>query len=158
MALEQLQRLLGPLQDRLRAIAVRGIVRLVKDTTMLQELQVSLLAGEVVGRAERFQEYGLTSQPRLPDSNGAAEAVVLRIGGAREHPVIVALDDRRFRPTDLQPGEVSLYTHEGTRVNLKAGGKVEVLAATEVKLDAQGGDQVVMHDPTQRAGEGKPLA
>lgn len=95
----------------------------------LQVLQLQVLAGETKDGVELFEPYGHTGVA-LP----GAESVVAFLDGGRTHAVALVQTDRRYRPTDLQPGEVALYNHEGTRVVLRNGGKVEVLAATEVKV------------------------
>ena len=48
----------------------------------------------------------MTSHP-LP----GADALVLAVGGIRQHPVIL-IDDRRYRVRELAEGEVCLYTDE----------------------------------------------
>src|SRR3990167_2011860 len=95
----------------------------------LQVLQLQVLAGETKDGVELFEPYGHTGVA-LP----GAEGVVAFLDGGRPHAVALVQTDRRYRPTDLQPGEVALYNNEGTRVVLRKGGKVEVLAATEVKV------------------------
>lgn len=95
----------------------------------LQVLQIQLLAGEAKDGVELFEPYGHTGVA-LP----GAESLIGFVGGSRSHGVALVQTDRRYRPTDLQPGEVALYNHEGTRVVLRNGGKVEVLAASEVKV------------------------
>ncbi|MGK4310073.1 phage baseplate assembly protein V [Pseudomonas mosselii] len=95
----------------------------------LQSLQVALLEGEAKEGVELFEPYGLTGVA-LP----GAEGLIAFLGGHRTHGVALVQTDRRYRPVDLQPGEVALFNHEGTRVVLRNGGKVEVLAAAEVKV------------------------
>jgi len=133
--LERIQRLFDPLVRRVALLAGRGIVRLVKDSTLLQELQLSILAGETAADVERFQEYGFTSVPKRPNPDGQAEAVVLHLGGGRDHAVVVAVDDRRYRLKALAEGEVALYDDLGTKVHLKRGGELQLSAVT-AKIDA----------------------
>jgi phage gp45-like len=115
-------RLLAPLARRvLLAIGV-GRVRRVDDGGDLQRLQVSLLAAEDRDGVERYQPYGLSSHPMV-----GADAVVVSVAGSRDHPVAIAVDDRRHRPRGLQPGEVCLYTHvAGQRVTLLADGTIRI--------------------------------
>lgn len=115
---------IAPLSRRLRLLAGRAVIRLVRDSLKEQGVQLSLLAGEV-GDAERYQHYGFTSHPH-PDS----EAVVLSIGGSREHLVVVADGDRRYRLKSLAQGEVALYTDEGDSIILKRGKIAEVNTGT----------------------------
>lgn len=125
----EMRQMLAPLARRLRLLVSRGVVRGVSDGAKLQELQLDLLADEVRGGVERFQQYGLTSYP-LP----GAEAVVVAVGGSRDHLVALAVDDRRYRSLDLAPGEVALYNNTGTRVVLRQGGVIEITAATKVRM------------------------
>lgn len=123
-------RALRPLAQAVRLMVGRALVHLVDDATRLQSLQVGLLADEV-RNAERFQQYGFTSHPQP-----GAEAVAVCAGGARDHVLVIAVDDRRYRLRSLAQGEVALYTDEGDRIHLQRGGIVRVQAATKVIVDA----------------------
>jgi len=129
--LDDLRRLIRPLQILLANVVSRAVVRRVDDGPKMQLLQVALLEGEVRGDLERFQGYGLTSVPK-----DGAEAVVVFPGGRRDHGLVVAVDDRRFRLVGLEEGEVALYTDEGDRIHMKRGGIVEVKAGTKAVVDA----------------------
>lgn len=125
--------LLRPLKVRIANSIARGVVQLVDDATKLQLLQVAVLqllrkGNEDIDDCERFQNYGFSSVP-LP----GAEAVLLFPNGDRGHPLVLAVDDRRHRPTSGQPGEVAIYTDEGDFVRLARGHIVLVDGAT-VKL------------------------
>ena len=41
----------------------RAVIKMVDDSLKMQGVQISLLAGEVAEKVERFQEYGFTSHP-----------------------------------------------------------------------------------------------
>lgn len=124
-----MQRALRPMAQRLQLMISRAVVALVGDGTRLQSLQVQLLAGEARSDVERFQQYGFTSHP-----HPGAEAVAASVAGNRDHVLVLAVDDRRYRLRNLAQGEVALYTDEGDRIVLKRGGVVEVHAATKVRL------------------------
>lgn len=124
-----LQRALQPMRQRLALMLSRAVVLLVDDDKSLQSLQVSLLADETRDDVERFQNYGFTSRP-LP----GAEAIAGAIAGMRDHVVVLAVDDRRYRLRGLQGGEVAIYTDEGDKLVLKRGGVMEMTAATKVRL------------------------
>lgn len=120
MTIESLvHRVLEPLRQRVANVVTRAVVSLVADTTKLQQLQVSSL-GETRDGCERFQQYGFTSVPLV-----GAEAVMLSVGGLPDHVLIVAVDDRRYRKTGLQPGEAALYNHEGAYLLVKTGSSLE---------------------------------
>lgn len=126
---QALQRLFRPLAQRVQLMVARAVLQLVDDSTKLQALQVTLLADELRTDVERFQNYGFTSHP-----HAGAEAVAVCVAGSRDHVVVLAVDDRRYRMTALAQGEVAIYTDEGDHIVLKRGGTVEVLAATKVDV------------------------
>lgn len=124
-----MSRLLAPLRQSLRLMVGRAVLELVDDTRKLQSLQVSLLADEVRDDVERVQQYGFTSHP-----HPGAEAVAVCVAGNRDHALVIAVDDRRYRLTGLAAGEVALYTDEGDKIVLKRGGTIEVTASTKVRI------------------------
>lgn len=124
-----LERAMRPFMQRLQLMVGRAVVSLVKDGLKLQGLQVTLLADEVRDEVERFQQYGFTSHP-----HPGAEALVVCVAGNRDHAVVVAVDDRRFRLKSLQQGEVALYTDQGDKVVLKRDGVIELTASTKVRI------------------------
>lgn len=119
------------LRRRVLNIVSRAVVTLVDDTLKMQGLQLTLLEDEVREQVERFQQYGFTSVPFA-----GAEALVLAVGGNRDHLLAIAIDDRRSRKRNLQPGEVALYTDQGDSILLKRGRIVEVTAGTKVRVVA----------------------
>ena len=129
MTMSGLQRVLKPLQRAAQLAVSRAVLLLINDSTKLQALQVSLLADELRDDVERVQNYGFTSHP-----HPGAEAVALAAGGNRDHVLVVAVDDRRYRLRSLQQGEVAIYTDEGDKIVLKRGGTIEVTAATKLRV------------------------
>lgn len=100
--------------------AFRVVTGSTDSTTKVQMLQLTGLAGEKLDGAEYFQHYGFTSNP-LAGSMGIA----IPLNGATSHTVIVATEHGAYRLTSLKPGEVALYTDEGTSIVLKRGKIVE---------------------------------
>ncbi len=138
------------LEGRVRGMIARAVVNLIKDVARVQELQIDLLADETQDGVERVQNYGLTSVP-----HAGAEAVIVCAGGLRSHAVAIAVDDRRYRLTGLQSGEVALYDDLGNVVKLgreaisiEAVAKVHVTApialieSDDVQLGGAGGAKV----------------
>lgn len=115
--IDTVNRMLAPLSNRVRLMVARGVLRAVADSPKLQELQAELLAGELRDKLERFQNYGITSHP-FP----GAETVVVFPGGNRDHGLVIAVDDRRYRLTSLEPGEVALYDDQGQTIIIKRDG------------------------------------
>lgn len=126
-----MDRLLGPIKRRLALMVGRAIVRLVNDGAQLQALQLELLQGEIRADVERVQNYGFTSVP-----HAGAEAVAVAVSGLRDHVLVVAVDDRRYRLKALADGEVAMYTDEGDLVHIKRGGTILVKAATKVRIES----------------------
>jgi phage baseplate assembly protein V len=101
------------LSRRVAMTTTRGRMSLVDDKKKLQQVQVELLADETKDNVERFQQYGFTSVPLE-----GAEALCVFLGGGRDHGIVLAIDDRRYRLTELKAGDVALYTDEGTKIVL----------------------------------------
>lgn len=117
--LDQLRLLLRPLVARIANIAARGTVKFVKDSAKQQLVQLGVLDGETIDDAEHFQPYGFSSVPL-----GGGEAVVIFPNGDRSHPLVVAVADRRYRPTGGEPGEVIVYNNTGAKIRLTKDGDV----------------------------------
>ncbi|MBI4209535.1 MAG: phage baseplate assembly protein [Deltaproteobacteria bacterium] len=153
-------RAIAPLKRRVLLSISRGIVKEVDDSKKIQLLTLRLLANELHSNVERFQNYGFTSVP-LKDS----EVVAVFPGGNREHGIVIAVEDRRYRLKGLQSGEVALYTDEGDSLVLKRDNQIElktkkfIVQATdsmevntqEIKLNAAA--QITLNSPlTQVTG------
>lgn len=132
------------LQRRVNVMIGRAVLTAIDDARRIQEVQLVALKGEVLDPVERFQEYGFSSHP-IP----GATAVLLSLGGERQHAIAVAVDDRRHRPTGLAAGEVCLYTDEdtptspariifkrGRRLELRMGRSSIVMTDTDILLDS----------------------
>lgn len=128
--IEQLRRATKPLEDRLRLMIGRAIVRLVDDATSAQTMQLELLAGETQDAVERLQDYGFTSVP-----HAGAEALVACTGGLRSHAVAIRVEDRRYRLKGLQAGEVAIYDDLGNVIQLGRD-RVEIFAVSEARVEA----------------------
>jgi phage baseplate assembly protein V len=96
---------------RVAMLVTRGRMAVADDKKKLQQVQVELLADESKDGVERFQQYGFTSVPLE-----GAEALAVFLGGGRDHAVVVAIDDRRHRLTDLKPGDVAIYNDTGAKI------------------------------------------
>jgi len=99
----------------------RCTVVLTQAAAKTQRLQVRLMAGELKDDMELFEQYGFTSVV-----HSGASGLALFFGGDRSHGVVVLPGDKRYRPTDLQPGEVAVYSDEGARVVIRRGRIIEV--------------------------------
>ena len=154
--MKTVERLLWPLWRRIKLMIGRAVlIVLVDDSLKMQALQVSAASRrETLDDVERFQDYGFTSHPHV-----GAEAVLLSVGGMRQHPIVVAVDDRRYRVIGLEIGEVALYTDEDLvdppdedatrphRIVLKRGRIVEI-HADEILLSAANGASTLRMNAT----------
>lgn len=140
-----MMQLLRDAKRRIAMLVARATLAAVNDGLKLQGLQLRLMADEVKDGVERFQNYGFTAHP-----HAGAEALVLFLGGNRDHGVAVAVDDRRYRLAGLQPGEVAVYSDEdqeegGHRILFKRGRIIEIRCA-ELRIDAS--TSVVINSPS----------
>jgi phage baseplate assembly protein V len=99
----------------------RAVLKRVNSSEAIQTVQAEGLAGEQLQDNELMQHYGFTSRP-LPGST----AVVIPLGGQTSHGVIIATEHGKYRLTELESGEVAIYTDEETKIVLKRGRLIEV--------------------------------
>jgi phage baseplate assembly protein V len=118
----------APLARRVSLMVGRGVLALVNDAAKMQGVQVQLLSGEVRDM-ERFQNYGLTSQP-----HAGAEVAAVFVGGNRNHGLVLAVDDRRYRLKGLQGGEVALSDDLGHIIKLSRTGIVITGATQDINI------------------------
>lgn len=132
--MSELFRLLAPIKTKIRGIVIRGLVNLVDDTSGIQLVKISGLAGEDKEGIDRVQQYGHSSNPP-----GVTEAVLLCVGGDRDNMICIATDSRATRKKNLAPGESALYNGlTGAFMLLNAAGEAILDAVTLVKLGGAG--------------------
>jgi hypothetical protein len=98
------------------------------DNPMMQEMSFDGMVKEGRKIVERMQNFGMSMvpMPRDEDQKGdaggggmanikgkAAEGIAVFLGGQRNHPVVIGVDDRRHRPMGMKPGESFQYDHQG---------------------------------------------
>lgn len=136
--------LIRPLHRRVMLMAARGVLHLTSDAEGQQRMQVSLLEGEVRDAVDRVQQYGLSAYP-----TGGSSVLVLCIGGNRDHPVILAVDDPRTRPTGLNTGEVVVYSVAGQRILLRQDEGLEITTAAGAKIEIAPDQTITMQSATK---------
>jgi phage gp45-like len=139
-------------------VAVRFTLNKAVDDPMMQIMNFDGMNSEGRNAVERVQGYGMTSMPLPRDEqeggqqqegggNGgggvggdgekakgpAAEGIALFLGGQRNHPVVIAVDDRRHRPMGLKPGENAQYDDQGQMTLLRRNGLYLLSLDTEEK-------------------------
>jgi hypothetical protein len=126
------------------------------DNPMMQELNFDGMNSEGRNLVERVQSFGMSTVPLPRDEQGgsggggggggtggngagmlgkAAEGIAVFLGGQRNHPVVLGIDDRRHRPMGLKPGESFQYDHQGQ------GTLVRLAATYLLSLDDDGNGQ-----------------
>lgn len=135
--MDAINKFMEDIKNRTRLMVGRAIVNLVSDAGNIQTMQLQCLYDELLDKVERIQNYGFTAVPKP-----GAEAIVLSIGGMRDHNIVIACDDRRYRLKGLQSGEVAIYTDEGDCIILKRSRNIEmntqtltVKASTKVRFE-----------------------
>lgn len=101
--------------------AFRGKITLINSTEPIQHMQVDGLAGETLQDLEHFQQFGFTSHPPV-----GSEAVIIPLGGATSHGIVVATQNGNYRIKNLKSGETAIYSSEGAKIVIKQGRIVEV--------------------------------
>ena len=118
---EIITRMLKPLRERVLMLATRVVVSAIDDSKKVQVLQVKGLADEDLADIEHFQNFGFTSH--APKNS---EALMISIGGNREHSIVIALENREKRFKDLEEGESVQYFDDKNYFAVRKGGKFEV--------------------------------
>ena len=136
-------RLIQPFQRRIMLMIGRAVLKVVDADRKTQLIQVEALSGEVIDQFEHMEPYGYTSHPH-PE----AEAILVAVGGMRQHSVAVVVGDKRYRVQGLAEGEVCIYTDEdgsdphrilmkrGREIELRAGGSSIVMTPTNITITA----------------------
>lgn len=136
--LAAIQQMLQPVKNRMALMISRAVLSSLADGEGLQLVQVKVRGDDDVhDRAERYQNYGLTTVPLA-----GAECIVVAVGGITSHLAILGIDDRRHRPKNLKAGEVMLYDHLGQYFHFKEDGSWELNAVTAGKIVAPAGLEI----------------
>jgi len=145
--------------DRLYLAASRHTLDDTDDSPLMQSLTLRGLHGEAQGPTiEHAHPYGFTARPKKPTDDGGgttgsgggttgaapgggkkrrAEAFVMHVGGNRSHGVAVVVADRRFRPNNLQEGEVVHHDDQGQQVYIA---RDRIVVNTDKEVHVQRGD------------------
>ncbi|MET3995995.1 hypothetical protein ABID65_007667 [Bradyrhizobium sp. S3.9.2] len=133
---------LTDMAGRIMHHAVRLTMNKANDNPMMQELSFDGMNSEGRKIVERLQTFGMTTMPMPRDEKQggdqgggggvggggaakkgpAAEGIALFLGGQRNHPVVIGVDDRRHRPMGLKPGESAQYDHQGQMTLVRTNG------------------------------------
>jgi phage gp45-like len=144
--------------DRQVISATRLTLDSTDDSPMMQQAQLRGFHNEQMGDIEHAHPYGFTARPKKPTkangqtggsagASGAtqgggqqqekAEAFLIFVNGNRSHGVAVVVADRRYRPNNLQEGEVALHDDQGQQVYVS---RDRVVVNTDKEVHVQRGD------------------
>lgn len=136
----------------MRAAIRLGVVLSVEDGGQAQTVTVQAHDGSIRRGVEVMQPFGFAAAAPA----AGAICVLLAIGGDPSHLVALPIAAPGARFGDQAPGEATIYGIDGSRVAIRAGGGVEIWAATEVTIHAPlvriKGDLVVEGDISDRNG------
>jgi phage gp45-like len=148
---------LNEMSGRVMHMAARFTLNKGNSLPMMQELAMDFMNSEGRKAVEHIQGFGMTATPMPRDedeqqqgnqqsgaSEGvggpgeqmkgpAAEGIALFLGGQRNHPVIIAVDDRRHRPMGLKAGESAQYDDQGQMTLIRRAGLFMVSLDSEEK-------------------------
>jgi len=123
--INQFQKTAESVGRMIRLAIGRAVLSAVSDEGKRQLIQLQALKGETKEGIQRVQNYGFTSVPLE-----GAEVIFVCVGGNRDHPIAISVDDPRHRKAGLVSGEVAIYTDEGDYILLKRGRVVEISTET----------------------------
>jgi len=126
-----LKRILEPLYRRIMQVVARAVIKSTDDSGAIRKAQIAVMAEDTLDGVDQIQEYGFTSRPLA-----GAQAVVITVNGSRDHPVIIATDDGRYR-VKLENGEACLYDDQGQFVKI-ARAKIDITTPLDVEITAGG--------------------
>jgi phage baseplate assembly protein V len=119
-----LNRWANPIKTRVMLMIGRCVLTALDDSTGYQVAQVRAGENEIASGLIRIQNFGFTSRPK-PGAAGIAAF----IGGNRDHGVLLAVDDARYR-VKVAEGEAAVYSAFGAKIVLKADGSIEATPAS----------------------------
>jgi phage gp45-like len=136
----------------------RTLIESIDDDKNMQHMKGSMMFGEARDKVEAPQNYGFSSvvRPATKGKDGkiedCAEGYMSYSGGNRSASYCAVMDDRRYRPMGLKPGENAQYDDVGQMTLLRRTG-VYVLTNDneEDKQQGQGGGAAA---PGQHADSG----
>ncbi len=122
MALEEL--------GDIRSLIVEGLVLATHDNGQVQTIDVQTHGGMIHAGVEVMQAFGFASVPPAPKT----VALLLAVGGDPANLRALPLSASGARFGRLANGEGVLYGADGSRVAVRKGGLIEVLAGSTVHV------------------------
>ncbi len=118
---EIISRMTSTMRKKIFLLVGRGELKAIDNSKNTAKCQSEFLKDELVSDIDKIEDYGFSSNPE-----SGAQIVAIFLDGNREQGMGIRFHDRRYRPTDLKPGEACMYHKSGSRVLMKADGSIEV--------------------------------
>lgn len=127
--LQSIEAQIRELRSDLRSLASRAeLYRVVEGDNGLAQVQSNGPAAATDDDVEIFGTYGMEATPPP-----GTEAVLVNVGAAADHPVVIANAAREKRPTDHTVGDVSVYTDaDRHRTHMKAAERETDVSADKI--------------------------
>jgi len=122
-------RLTSSIRKKIFLVVGRGELKTVDNSKDTAKCQGEFLKDEIISDVEKMEDYGFTSNPEV-----GSQIVAIFVDGNREQGLAIRFHDRRYRPTDLQPGEACMYHKSGSRVLMKSDGSIEIDSTAGIML------------------------
>jgi phage gp45-like len=139
----------------------RTLIDTIDDGKMMQEMKGTMMFGEARDRVESPQNYGFSSvvRPATKGKDGqiqsCAEGFMSFMGGNRSFPVCSIMDDRRYRPYGMKPGENAQYDDLGQMTILRRTGLylLSLDGPDDSQQESSGGAAPGQHDGSSGGGQ-----
>ena len=116
---------------KLKGLILRAVVSRVDEGHRFRLLQLQILADDEDDEVEHVEPYGYSARPVDADADGSPESIIAALSASADQNVALVVADRRYRPQNLQPGEVVMYD---------ASGQVVKLMADRIEIDGAGNE------------------
>jgi phage baseplate assembly protein V len=129
---QMMHHFIRPLMRRVMLMVARVAIAAVDDSGTMQIVQVRGLGPEKL-KMPRIQHFGIGSNPPI-----GAQGVAVFLGGLRSNGIMLGEVDPASRPQNLLPGEVMVYSADGSFLHFQ-NGKLGELVCDSFKIVAKTG-------------------
>lgn len=129
MSFEQARQVAMKAAGRVARMIARGIIETASAAGFVQVVRHD---GDSDDDVELFQQAGLSTRPV-----SGCEAIVIKVGGESDHPIVIATTLRAARPSDLALGDASLHSLDETEAD-RAEVRCEMAGDVELKAPKSG--------------------
>ena len=117
----------------LRSAAAYGVVTAVRDNGSEQVVDVEILPGVIRSNVRVLQPFGFASRA----TTDGAVVMLVQVGSDAANLAALPVTRPGARFGNLAEGEAVVYGGAGQRIAMRADGSVEILAATEVRINSE---------------------